>query len=295
MNKIITNPQFLLFITALCWGGNAVASKLAVGHVTPMMLTFSRWLVAFIVLLFFARHHLRHDWQLIKRCLPYLLVMGFIGFALFNGLMYFAAASIPAIHIAIELAAIPLIIFVINLVLFKSPLKILHIIGFSISVIGVLLTISRGDFNQLNMNTLNFGDLLMLLACGVYALYSVLLFKKPAIHWLSLTTALTAGGLIGSTLLLIGELSLGINSFNISLQGVGVIIYAAIFPSIMAQAAYIEGNAKLGANIAGLYINLVPILGMLLAVLILNETLHFYHAVSLILVLGGIYIAQRKS
>jgi drug/metabolite transporter (DMT)-like permease len=293
LKKIITAPQVLLFIAACCWGGNAVASKLAVGNITPMMLTFSRWVIAVAVLIFLGRKHIAKDWPLIKRNLPYLIGMGCLGFSLFNATMYSAAQFIPAIHVAIEQAAVPLIIFIINLIMFKKPIRMLHLIGYSITTIGVMLTISKGNLLSLNMQTLNFGDLLMLIACCIYALYTVLLFKKPTMHWMSLTAVLATGGLIGGSILLIGELSLGVNSFDITWKGVGVILFAAIFPSIIAQAAYIEGNAKLGANVAGLFINLVPVLGVLLAVVTLGEQLHFYHAISLVLVLGGIFVAQR--
>ena len=35
-------------LTTLFWGGNAVAGKLAVGHVSPMLLTAARWGIALV-------------------------------------------------------------------------------------------------------------------------------------------------------------------------------------------------------------------------------------------------------
>lgn len=76
-------------------------------------------------------------------------------------------------------------------------------------------------------------------------------------------------------------------------RGWGILVYTAIFPSILSQAFWIQGNAMIGANRAGLFINLVPVFGTALAILILGERLHAYHAVALALVLGGIAIAER--
>jgi len=65
-----------------------------------------------------------------------------------------------------------------------------------------------------------------------------------------------------------------------------------MFPSILAQVFYIRGVELIGANRAGLFINLVPIFGTLLAIVLLGETFHAYHAVAMAMVLGGITVAE---
>ena len=72
-----------------------------------------------------------------------------------------------------------------------------------------------------------------------------------------------------------------------------IIAYTAIFPSMLSQLFFIRGVATLGANRAGLFINLVPIFGALLAVVILEESFRHYHLAGLSLVLGGIAMAER--
>ena len=73
----------------------------------------------------------------------------------------------------------------------------------------------------------------------------------------------------------------------------GLIAYCIIFPSILAQIFFIRGVELIGANQAGLYVNLVPVFTALMAVFILSETIYLYHTVSLVLVLGGIYITEK--
>ncbi|MGY0399456.1 MAG: EamA family transporter [Ostreibacterium sp.] len=80
-----------------------------------------------------------------------------------------------------------------------------------------------------------------------------------------------------------------------SLKMLWVVIYIAVFASIIAQIAYAKGVSLIGANRAGFAINLVPVFGSLLAVVILREHFHWYHFSGLILVLGGIALSERFS
>jgi drug/metabolite transporter (DMT)-like permease len=75
-------------------------------------------------------------------------------------------------------------------------------------------------------------------------------------------------------------------------RGWAVVAYTSIFPSILAQVFYIRGVELIGANRAGLFINLVPIFGTLLSIAILGEEFRAYHALALVLTLGGIWLAE---
>ncbi|MCB1462723.1 MAG: EamA family transporter, partial [Nitratireductor sp.] len=79
-------PYLLLISCAIVWAGNAIAGRLAAGHISPYLLTTLRWAVASAVLLAIARPILRRDWKVIVRHWPYLAVMGAVGFTLFNNL-----------------------------------------------------------------------------------------------------------------------------------------------------------------------------------------------------------------
>ena len=76
--------------------------------------------------------------------------------------------------------------------------------------------------------------------------------------------------------------------------GWGCVLFTAIFPSLLSQVFYMRGVELIGANRASLFINLVPIFGTLLSILILGESLHPYHVVAIVLALGGIWLAERS-
>jgi drug/metabolite transporter (DMT)-like permease len=281
----------ILIVTTLSWGANAVAGKLAVGHVSPMLLTSARWLFSAMILFAIGRHHLKRDWRLLRSNMTLLVLLGATGFAAFNILLYSALIYTSAINVSIEQAGIPLVIFLANFVLFGMRVTNLQIAGFALSLVGVGLAASHGELARLLSLDVNFGDALMLVAILLYAGYSVALRYKPDVHWMSMLTILSTSAFVLSVPPTIGEFAYGAGIMPDAL-GWGVIIFAVIGPSIMSQALYIRGVELIGANRAGLFINLVPVFGVLLSILVLNEALQAWHVLALALALGGIALAE---
>ena len=282
-----------LILTAMMWGGNAVAGKLAVGHISPMLLTMTRWIMAFALMMAFAWPQVRRDWHIIRRHLPFLVLLGAIGFAAFNLLFYTALQYTTAINVAIVQGAMPAIIFLVNFVLFKIRASTAQIFGFMITLFGVTIVAGQGSFARLLALEVNFGDALMLIAVVIYGSYTVALRFKPDIHWQSMMTVLSASALVMTIPFAIWEIASGAVIWP-DARGFGAAAYTAIFPSLISQVLYIKGIDIIGSNRAGLFVNLVPIFGTLMSVAILSEALHLYHVLALTLVIGGIALAERR-
>ncbi|MDQ2632520.1 MAG: DMT family transporter [Pseudomonadota bacterium] len=283
----------LLLLTTLFWGGNAVAGKLAIGHVSPMLLTTARWGFALVVLCMIGWPRLMADWTAVRRNAIYLMALGAVGFSIFNVALYSAVVHTSAINVSIEQAGIPMLIFIFNFLLFRLRATLAQVTGFLVALIGVVLTASHGDPARLLGLDLNFGDALMLAAVVGYAGYTVALRFKPDIHWQSLMIALMAGAFITSIPFALAEAQAGA-SIVPDARGWAIILYTVIFPSVLAQLFYVRGVEDIGANRAGLFVNLVPVFGTLMSVLLLGEEFHLYHAVALALVLGGIWLAETS-
>jgi drug/metabolite transporter (DMT)-like permease len=283
----------LLLLTTLFWGGNNVAGKLAVGHVSPMLLTCSRWALACAILLAFGWPRLKADWPVIRSRLPYLFAMSAAGFAVYNLALYAALLYTTAINASIEQAGMPMLIFIANFLLFRLRVSWAQILAFVISIAGVALTAAHGDPTRLLELDVNFGDALILLSIIVYSGYTVALRFRPQVHWMSLMIVLTGGAALASLPFAMGEFAYGAGIAP-DLQGWAVIIYAVLFPSLLSQVFFIRAVEYIGANRAGLFINLVPIFGTLLSVLVLRETFHLYHAIAMAMVLGGIALAEAS-
>ncbi|MGO4837740.1 DMT family transporter, partial [Rhizobiaceae sp. 2RAB30] len=207
--------------------------------------------------------------------------------------LYTAVVYTSAINVSIEQAGMPALIFLANFLLFRQRATAAQLAGLVISMVGIALTASHGDLRKLVGLDVNFGDALMLVAVIVYAGYTVARRFKPPIHWQSLMIVMTGAAFLSSLPFLAGEFALGAEILPDTL-GWAIIAYTVVFPSILAQVFYIRGVELIGANRAGLFINLLPIFGTLLSIAILGETFHLYHAVALVTVLGGIWLAEHS-
>jgi drug/metabolite transporter (DMT)-like permease len=126
-----------------------------------------------------------------------------------------------------------------------------------------------------------------------YGAYSVLLKSKPEMHWLSFITVLGTAALITSSGFLAYEYHAGTLLFPDS-QGWLVVLYTAIFPSILSQVFWMRGLEIIGSNRGGIFINIVPIFGSILAIVILQEQFYSFHGIAMILVIGGVLLSQKK-
>jgi len=295
-NTIFSQPYLLLVLAPLFWGGNLVAGKLAVGQVDPNLLLLGRWFGAALILLILASKHLKKDWQKIRPRLAILILYGVLGFAAFNLLMYNSAHFTSGINMSIEQASIPVLVLLGNFFIFKVKAKPLQIIGLILTIIGVVFVASAGEPKKILSLEMNIGDVMVLAACFLYAAYSLTLKYKPNIHWLSfmLITSLAA---LGASFLYYILFAGGFESLvqeipKTTMLGFGTIIYVMIFPSILAQIFYARGLEIVGANRASIFINLLPVFGTILSVIILGEQFKSYHIIASILVVSGIVLAE---
>lgn len=184
--SVPSKAYLALIIATLCWGGNTVAGKLAVGHISPMAFTFLRWVLAVAIIFAISVPQLIKDWPVVKQRLPYFFVLGSVGYTAFNVFLYTALQHTSAINAAVIQAGIPMVIFVLNFVLFRTRVLFGQIAGFCLTVSGVALLASHGDPLSLLQLEMNVGDAVMLLAVLVYAIYTVILRWKPAVDWRTL-------------------------------------------------------------------------------------------------------------
>ena len=287
------NGLLMAVIMTMIWGGNAVAGKFAVGNISPLTLTAFRWTIAAALLVVLGWRYVRADWPIIRKHLGFLFLAGAFGFAGFNILLYTSLKYTTAINVAILQSAMPMFIFALNFMLFGLRMHWAHALGYSITLIGVLLVAGQGDFSRLADLSINSGDLIMLAAVLVYAGYSVALRAKPALHWMSFLTVLVVAAFITSIPMAVLEYWIGEAILPTNTTAWAVIAYTALLPSIASQGFWIRCNELLGGNTASLFLNLVPIFGAFFSVTLLGETFYSYHAIALVMVIGGIVIAQQ--
>lgn len=289
---LMARPYAVLMLTALMWSGHTVASRLAVGRISPMALTTLRWVAVSGVLLVLAHRQVTADWPVLARRWASILWMGTLGFTGFNALFYAAGHHTTAVNIAIFQGSIPIFVLFGALVFYRTPIRAAQAAGLALTFVGVGVVAARGDLAALASFAFNTGDVWMLVACAFYAAYTLGLRNRPPVSGLAFFTALAGAAMLTSLPLLALEMIRGAVVWP-TLAGWAILAYVAFFPSLLAQIFYMRGVELIGPGRAGLFVNLVPVFGPFLSVLILGEPFVAYHALGLALVLGGIFVAER--
>ena len=286
-----SRAYLLLVLTTLSFGMNANFGKLAVGEISPMLLVSLRWIGTLGLVLLIARSRFIADWPVLRQHWRFLIAMGMLGLTAFNGLFYVAAYTTTALNIGIIQGAIPIFVLVGSYVLYKVQIRSLQVVGIVVTLIGVIIVTINGDLGRLVALTFQHGDILMVVACVLYAGYSVGLHKCPDTDRLSLFTMFAIGARRASIPLTIAEGMLGKLQWPTT-TGWIIVGLVTLFPSFLAQICFIKAVDIIGASRAGIFFNLIPIFAAIIAVMFLGERFALYHAVALTLVLCGIGLSE---
>ena len=292
--RLRDQPYLLLSLTSLFWAGNAVVGRAVVGRVPPVALSEIRWTGAFLILLPFAWSGLRGDLPTIRRSIGVIALLSLTGIAAFNTILSWSLHHTTAINATLMQSSGPLLIGVASWALFRDPLTRTQLAGIVVSLTGVLVIVTAGDLTKLAGMSLNIGDVMIIVAMAIYSIYSTLLRKRPAIGPLSFIAVPMGLGAVFLIPLTIAEYLSGERLAPLDLGGVAALIYVAIFPSILAYLCFNRGVALIGANRAGPFFHLIPLFGVVLAIVFLGERFATYHLIGAILIIGGVFVAGRS-
>ena len=290
---IVDRPYILLSLASLFWAINIVLGRFIAGTVPPITLAQIRWGGAALILLPISWRHIRRDWPTIRANLPILLVLALTGITLYNTMAYYGLNYTQALNALLMQSSGPLLVALMSLILFRDRLTRQQLIGILVSMLGVIVIITRGHPGILFGLGLNRGDAWLVAAMGVYALYTGLLRKRPAIHFLSFLAFTIAAGAIMLIPLFLIEFGSGYR-IDPTPAAFGVILYVVIFPSILSYFCFNRGVELIGANRAGQFFHLIPVFGSAIAILFLGERPEWFHGVGYALIICGIVIAQRN-
>lgn len=283
----------LLALAALFWAGNALLGRALHQEIPPVALAFGRWSLATLLLLPFTWGHLRRDRAALVAGWPILLVLSVLGVSTFNTLLYHAAHTTTATNIALMQTAMPAAIVGMEFLLFRRRPSGAGLAGASLAMAGAAAVVARGDLHSLLRMDLVEGDLWMVVAMLAYALYSVLIPRRPDTHLLSFLAATFIMGTILLFPVYLWELTAqGPPAWSVGV--IAAIVYVAIFPSILAYLFWNRGVETVGAGQTGLFVCLVPVFTALLAVPLLGEALEPFHLVGFGLIVGGILLFRDR-
>ena len=300
MNQRLTPATAaLLAVPPLLWAGNAVVGRMVNGLVPPITLNFLRWVLAFCLLLPFAWGLLRRNspvWPMWRRY----ALLGLLGVGCYNALQYLALKTSTRLNVTLVAASTPVFMLGIGRLFFGQAISMRQMLGAVLSIAGVLLVLSRGEWAQLANFHLVPGDVYVLIATIAWAWYSWLLSQPvdpPAIRsdWAAFLMAQMVFGLCWSGLFAGGEWALNDGARIVwGWPLAAALLYVAVGPSIFAYRCYGLGVQRVGPAMAGFFSNLTPMFAAVMSAAFLGELPHAYHALAFALIVGGILVSSRR-
>ena len=296
MSTSLKAAIFLCF-ASLFWSGNFVIGRFSSleNIVSPLSLAFYRWVIAFLILTPFCLQKAVKELPLLKKQPGMIFLIILTGPTLFNTLVYLGLTATTVINSLLIISTTPMLIILLNKLLYKAQTNIFQMIGIFISLIGVCYVIAKGSFQNVFDSEFYFGDLFILLAVTSWALYSIFLKKNETgvsgFSFLYLSFVFTVILLFPVYLY---DIFIQNNFINIDQKTLLVIGYTGIFPSIISYICWNTGVALIGPNKSGPFLHLMPIFGGILAFLVFRETLETYHYAGILSVIIGIIITNKK-
>ena len=295
MKRIAATPIWLLAaLPPLFWAGNFVLARALHTDIPPIALSFWRWTTALSILLPFAWRGLLRQWSVLRLHWPLLTLLAVLGITNYNTFVYQGLQHTSATNGVLLSSATPVVIVALSFLLLGQAVNLRQLLGILCSMAGVVVIATAGRPGALANLALNQGDLWILSAGLDWALYSVCLRWRPAaLEPLTFLAAIMAIGLIPLAGLYAWDLSQG-HRFAMNATNLTAIGYVAVFPSVLAYIFWNRAIKEMGANRTGQYIHLMPAFGAILALLLLDERLFWYHAAGVMLIVGGILLATLR-
>ena len=283
----------MLALAPLFWAGNWIVGRGLATEVPPMAMTFLRWFFAILILAPFAWRHVRREWPVVRAHWRTLAFLGAIGVGTHNALAYLGLNYTTATNGVILNSFIPVMIIAFSWLFLREGLTPLQLAGVGVSLAGVLAILSQGSLEVLASFRLNVGDLLVILSMAMWSTYTICLRWRPA--GLDMLTFLFVLMVVGDLCVLpffLGELAFG-RRMSITAANIVALVSLALFASVLAYIFWNRGVEQVGATVAGLFVHLMPVFGVVLAWLFLGERLAPYHVAGIALILAGIVITSR--
>jgi drug/metabolite transporter (DMT)-like permease len=293
LGGVLRSPTLALVLATLFWAASFVVLRALREEIDPLSVTFARWLVSLLLFLPFVWRDLTRSARTIAREWRLIAALGATGIALFHPLVFLALQHTSATNALIAFSLTPVVILLGAGAIARQRPSLLQLGGAAVSLAGAVLLITRGEIAALTVGGLNVGDLWMMAAVAAWAVYSLLLRRRPAD--LPQTVTLVASIVVALPLLMafvpLSGSSLAVSPSLPLFLGLG---YIALFASVIGFLLWSHGVAELGPSRAGQFVHLMPVFGAALAFVFLGEPLSMAQVAGAVLVLTGLLLIEPR-
>ncbi|MDC0875403.1 DMT family transporter [Candidatus Pelagibacter sp.] len=292
-------PNFLAYIflllTVTFWAGNFIVGKFASFYeVPPFSLNFYRWFFAWLILAPFTIPEIIKKKEYIINNYKLFIILGITSITIFNSIVYYSLNFTQVISGVLMISTIPVMIMFFSSILKIEKTNPFQIIGVVLSFVGVIIIITKANFEILKNLDFNKGDITMVVAMFSWALYSTLLKRqKYELSQISLLQVVISFGLIFLIPVYFIEYNIGFR-INLDQPFILILSYVVLFPGLASFILWIKGISLIGANRSGVFLHLMPILSAIMAMIFFNEKFMFYHMLGACFIITGILLSNRK-
>lgn len=299
-HRLDLTTLLLLTLAPLLWAGNTIVGRLAAGWIPPMTFNLLRWSIALLVLLPLGGWVLRRSSPLWREW-KYYALLGLLAIAGYNSLQYLALHSSSPLNVTLVAASMPVWMLLVGRIGFGAAVTVKALLGAALSLCGVAVVLSQGEFTRLLQLRFVPGDGWILLAAFAWACYSWLLTRRQGStqirqDWAAFLLAQIAFGLVSSAALTAGEWLLPAQAPQIlwSWKLAAVLLFVAIGPALIAYRCWGAGVGRAGPTLASFFSNLTPLFAALMSAALLGEPPRPYHVIAFALIVSGILVSARR-
>ncbi len=276
----------------LFWAGNFVIARAFYTDIPPVAFNFWRWALAFMFMAPLALPSFGREIRQILREWRLCAILGLTGIALFQTFSYQAVHTAPAVNAALYMSLTPILVTTISWWWYGDRLSRLQALGIGVSLVGVVVVVTQADMKTLLELEFRAGDLWMIMAVPLWAVYSVLIQRRPAdVSRRSLLLGSIFFGLLFLAPLYAWEISRG----YVMTPGpatAAVLLYVSLFASAGAFILWHRGTVTVGANRSSLFIHLIPVFSAALGYLFLGEDVWGSYLIGAAAILVGIVLTS---
>jgi drug/metabolite transporter (DMT)-like permease len=294
MNRNSLIAISLGLLACFIWGASFVVARGVYEWVAPFTLAFWRWVVAFFALLPITYRLFIKQWPLVKAQWKYITVMGVVGVGTFNCLIYFAAHYTTSHHISLISTISPIVTLLLAGIIGFDKFTVPKVIGAISAFVGVIVIICNGDVSSIANIQWNKGDIILVVASIIWAIWSAALHYKS--KELSSKVFLLAQVVVGICAILPFYIWENINVMPtpFTAKAWAVYLYVGIGASAVAWLAWQEATRRIGAVKTSLVYYTIPIFSSIMGVMFLHEDLEVYHFIGFAFIFSGIVIPNME-
>ncbi len=292
--RVVLNPYLAVSFAMFCWATTTIVVRYVRDDAPPMALSFWRLVFAFLLLLPLTYPRIRSQIDLVKEHWKTLALLAMLLWFGGNALLFLSLQFTIAINAAVINSVEPVIIIFLAWLLFRDQFTGRQALGAALSLGGVLVLIAAGSLERLLQLDFNLGDIIVFIAYISWGFYAVLIRKLPREMDSMVVVTLLLG--FGIPMLLIPYLveSTYFTAMSFNMQNFWTIAYLGIFSGAISMVAWNYGIKTLGPIRASQFLHLIPAFTVVLAILLLGETLQGYHFAGIILIAVGIFLASKS-